>query len=119
VNIKKTLIDMTNALINTPQTTPKFKVDPLLTKVFREAEQEHKNLQNMFSTLGWGNLPDELKLEIKDDVLAMVNELKGQYSTCDPYVLKRRESVTYWVNAFQDDICSLQTAIDALKVTKL
>ena len=96
-----------------------FDVEPVLRKVLIEAEQEHRELQEMFGLMGWGDLPDALKMEIKDDVSAMVDELQGQFSSCDPYVKKRRESVTYWVSCFQDGICSLATAIDALKVKKL
>ena len=102
---------------NPQQTT--FDVEPVLRKAFLEAEQEHKELQEMFELMGWGNLPDALKIEIKSDVSAMVDELKGQYSSCDPYVKRRRERVTYWVSCFNDGICSLATAIDALKVKKL
>ncbi|MDR8390390.1 hypothetical protein NC796_04500 [Aliifodinibius sp. S!AR15-10] len=96
-----------------------FQVEPVLQKVLIEAEQDHQQLQEMFQLMGWGDLPDKLKIEIKDDVSAMIDELHGQYSSCDPYVQKRRQSVTYWVNCYQDGICSLGTAIQALKVRKL
>jgi len=117
--LKKPLIDMTNPALNTQTSIQQFDVEPLLSKVLQEAEQEHQKLQRVFSLMGWSNLPDILKIEIKDDVSAMVNELKGQFSSCDPYVKKRRESVTYWVNCYQDGICSLDTAIKALKVKKI
>jgi len=110
---------MTNPAINTQKYDLKFDVEPLLSKVLQEAEQEHQKLQHVFSLMGWGRLPDALKIEIKDDVAAMVSELKGQFSSCDPYVKKRRESVTYWVNCYEDGICSLNTAINALKVKKI
>ena len=96
-----------------------FDVEPLLRKAFIEAEQEHKELQEIFALMGWEDLPDALKVEIKDDVASMVDELQGQYSSCDPYVKKRRQSVTYWVNCYKDGICSLHTAIESLKVRKL
>lgn len=96
-----------------------FDVEPLLRKAFLEAEQEHRELQEIFALMGWENLPDALKVEIKDDVASMVDELQGQYSSCDPYVKKRRQSVTYWVNCYKDGICSLHTAIESLKVRKL
>lgn len=96
-----------------------FNVEPVLRKVLTEAKKEHEELQEMFGLMGWENLPDILKMEIKDDVSAMVAELKGQYSSCDPFVQKRRERVTYWVNCFRDGICSLPTALDALKVKSL
>ena len=99
--------------------TGTFDVEPVLRKVLIEAEQEHRQLQQMFAMMGWGDLPDVLKMEIKDDVSAMVDELKGSYSSCDPFVQKRRESVTYWVSCYQDGICSLNTAVQALKVKKL
>lgn len=98
---------------------PAGSLEPVLRKVLIEAEQEHRELQQMFELMGWGDLPDALKLEIKDDVSAMVDELEGQYSSCDPHVQRRRKSVTYWVNCYMDDICSLKTAIDVLRVKKL
>lgn len=96
-----------------------FDIEPVLRKVLLEAEQEHKQLQEVFALMGWADLPDALKVEIKDDVGAMVDELQGQYSSCDPYVQKRRERVAYWVSCYEDGICSLSTAIEALKVNKL
>lgn len=110
---------MTNASANTRKLTSKFDVKPILARAWKEAEQEHQKLQEVFAMMGWANLPDVLKIEIKDDVVAMVKELEGQYSTCDPYVIRRRERVSYWVDTYQNGICSLQTAIDALKVTKI
>lgn len=101
------------------QKHPGVQLEPVLRKVLKEAEREHRELQNMFKLMGWGDLPDRLKIEIKDDVSALVDELQGQYSSCDPHVARRRRSVVHWVNSYQDGICSLQTAIDALKVKKL
>lgn len=94
-------------------------LEPVLRKVLQDAEQEHKELQQMFDLLGWGKLPDALKMEIKDDVTAMVKELKGHYSSCDPHVARRRERVVYWVDCYRDNICSLKTAIESLKVRSL
>lgn len=105
--------------LKTSAQTPVFDVEPVLRKAFLEAEREHKELQEIFALMGWGDLPDALKVEIKDDVSSMVDELQGQYSSCDPYVKKRRQSVTYWVNCYKDGICSLNTAINALKVRKI
>lgn len=109
---------MKTTVKSTPQLSA-FDVEPVLRKAFQEAEKEHRELQEMFELMGWGDLPDALKVEIKDDVSAMVDELKGQYSSCDPYVKKRRERVAYWVCCYRDGICSLHTAIDALKVKNL
>lgn len=105
--------------VKTPANIKAFNIEPVLRKAFIEAEKEHRALQEIFELMGWGDLPDALKMEIKEDVASMVDELKGQYSSCDPYVKKRRQSVTYWVNCYKDGICSLRTAIDALKVRKL
>jgi len=98
---------------------PAQNLEPVLRKVLKEAEREHRQLQEMFELMGWGALPDALKIEIKDDVSAMVNELEGQYSSCDPHVARRRKRVVYWVNSFLDGICSLQTAVEALRVKPL
>lgn len=108
-----------NALTKQPTLNDNFQVEPVLRKVYEEAEQEHTRLQEMFDLMGWGNIPDALKVEIKDDVAGMVAELEGQYSSCDPYVQQRRKSVTYWVNCYMDNICSLDAAIKALRVNKL
>lgn len=96
-----------------------FNAEPVLKKVLRDAKKEHQKLQETFELMGWGDLPDELKIEIKDDVQAMVNEREGKYSTCDPFVLKRRKRIVYWIENYQEDICSVGTAIEALRIKKL
>lgn len=101
------------------QEKPTFNPEPVLKKVLVKAKKEHKKLQQTFELMGWGNLPDALKIEIKDDVAAMVDECEGRYSTCDPFVLKRRRRVIYWVENYQENMCSLETAVEALRVKKL
>jgi len=108
-----------NTAIKTTQNPLNANLEPVLRKVLKEAEKEHRELQQMFELMGWGDLPDALKMEIKDDVSAMVDELQGQFSSCDPYVAKRRQRVVHWVESYRDGICSLQTAIDALHIKKL
>ncbi|MGF1670354.1 MAG: hypothetical protein ACFCU6_07900 [Balneolaceae bacterium] len=107
---------MTNALLKKQYRT---FAEPVLRKALAEAESEHRKLQEAFDLLGWGNVPDELKIEIKDDIQAYKDELEGKYSTCDPYVLQRRKSVKFWVDCYLDGICSLNTAIKSLKVKSL
>lgn len=96
-----------------------FKPEPVLRSIFREAELEHRQIQEMFDLLGWGDLPEELKYTIKEDVKGYIDELTGCYSTSCPLVHRRRESVDFWVNSYNDNICSLQAALDALKTTRL
>lgn len=96
-----------------------INVEPILGKVLQDARQEHVEMQKVFELMGWGGLPDALKIEIKDDVQAMVDECEGRYSTCDPFVLKRRKRIIYWVENLQDNMCSLETAVNALRVKKL
>ena len=105
-----------NAALKTPQ---RFQAEPVLRSIFREAELEHRTIIQMFNLLGWGDLPDELKFTIKDDVKGYVDELNGEYSTNCPLVQRRRESVDFWVNSFKDNLCSLNTALNALKTTRL
>ena len=119
MNTKKTDHIMMNTIAKFNHKKAPFNIDPILQKAAKQARKEHRALQHTFEMMGWGALPDRLKIEIKDDVTAMVDELKGQYSTCDTHVLRRRNSIVYWVQCYQDRICSLQTAIDALKVKKL
>ncbi len=96
-----------------------LNVEPILGKVLQEAQKEHEELQEAFQLMGWGDLPGELKIEIKDDIAAMVDEYKGQYSTRDPFVLKRRQRVIYWIENYQEGMCSLGTAVHALRVKSI
>ncbi|MDR9415096.1 MAG: hypothetical protein RI564_02345 [Gracilimonas sp.] len=110
-----------NALSITPKQNKKsalFAV-PVLKRIQKESIEEYNEMQEAFNLMGWGNLPDDLKIEIHKDVKYMVEELKGRFSSCDPFVKSRRESVHYWVSCYQDGICSLETAIDALKIKAL
>lgn len=111
-----------NALtqFNAPQPSPiNLFVAPLLKRIKEESSQEYVEMLEAFTLMGWGNLPDELKIEIYNDVKFMVQELKGMYSSCDPFVENRRNSVHFWVNSFKDGICSLEAAVKALKVKAL
>lgn len=105
-----------NAALKTPQ---RFQAEPVLRSVFKEAELEHQSIIKMFDLLGWGDLPEELKFTIKEDVKGYIDELTGEYSTNCPLVQRRRESIDFWVNSFNDDLCSLDTALKALKTTCL
>jgi len=93
--------------------------EPILISIFQKAEKEYKELDEMFQLIGWGDLPDELKFAIESDVRGFIDELNGRYSTTCAGVQRRRESVDFWVNSYLDGICSLDTAVDALKMTKL
>lgn len=108
-----------NTAANISSKNIKNNIEPVLRKVLKDAQQEYQQLQQMFKLMGWSDLPDALKAEIKNDVSAMVNELTGHYSSCDPHVERRRRRVVYWVETFRQGICSKQTAIDALRVRSL
>lgn len=95
------------------------KNEPILVSIFKKAEEEYQELEEMFKLVGWDELPEELKFAIEADVKGYIDELKGRYSTTCAAVQKRRESVDFWVNSYLDGICSLETALDALRVTKL
>lgn len=107
---------MMNAALKTPRS---FQPEPILRSILREAELEHLQIIQMFDILGWGNLPEEMKYMIKEDVKGYIDELQGNYSTSCPLVQRRRESVDFWVNSYKDGICTLQNALDALKISRL
>ncbi len=94
-------------------------VAPLLKRIKKESAEEYVEMQQTFNLMGWGKLPDELKMEIYDDVRYMVQELKGMYSSCDPNVERRRNTVNFWVSSFQDGICTLDAAIRGVKIKAL
>lgn len=95
------------------------KNEPILVSIFQKAEKEYKELEEMFKLIGWEELPDKLKFAIESDVRGYIDELNGRYSTTCAGVQRRRESVDFWVNSYIDGICTLETALDALRVTKL
>lgn len=109
---------MTQSIVK-QQTKDALNVKPVLGKVLQRARKEHRELQEAFELMGWDELPGELKIEIKDDMAAMIDEYKGRYSTCDPFVLKRRQRVIYWVENYQEGMCTLETAVQALRIKKL
>lgn len=90
-----------------------------LHSIFNKAEKDYRQTQEMFDLLGWGELPAELRFVIEADVKGYVDELEGRYSTNCSLVQRRRESVDFWVKSFMDQICSLETAVNLLRVTKL
>ncbi|MTI89657.1 MAG: hypothetical protein FH748_17030 [Balneolaceae bacterium] len=111
---------------NTASTNPKqartlnqLFAEPLLQRIKKESREEYAEMQEAFDLMGWGGLPDALKIEIYDDVKFMVQELKGYFSSCDPYVERRRKSIHYWISCYQDNICTLDAAVKALKVKSL
>lgn len=115
---------MTSANAFTQHNVPKnpslnLFVAPLLKRIKKESANEYVEMQQTFDLLGWGKLPDDLKIEIYDDVKFMVQELKGMYSSCDPHVERRRNTVHFWISSFQDGICTLEAAIKAVKVKAL
>ena len=100
-------------------TSSNLFVAPLLNRIKTESARQFNEMQQAFDLLGWELLPDELKIEIYDDVHFMVLELKGLYSSCDPHVQRRRESVHFWVQSYLDGICSKNAAMKALKIKQL
>lgn len=69
---------------------------------------------DVFELLGWTDLPETLKNAIRPDLEAYRDELLGLYSTCDNGVRNRRKSVSYWVKAYRDGICTEETAAQSL-----
>ena len=89
---------------------------PLLHRIKKESAEEYSEMQEAFELMGWATLPDEIKMEIYDDVRFMVKELKGLYSSCDPFIQKRRERIHFWVQSFIDKISTREAVIRELKI---
>lgn len=98
------------------QIVSRLFANTVLKGIQQESKQEYKEMQEAFELLSWASLPDTLKIEIYEDVKFMVLELKGLFSSCDEYVHRRRDSVHFWVSSYQDGICTLEAAINALKI---
>lgn len=76
-------------------------VAPLLKRIKKESAQEYTEMQQAFDLLSWGSLPDELKIEIYNDVRFMVQELKGMFSSCDPYVQRAGNQYYFGCKVFR------------------
>ncbi|TVQ68242.1 MAG: hypothetical protein EA360_00190 [Balneolaceae bacterium] len=87
-------------------------------KLMATARGERKRMEEIFSLLGWSELPEELKTAVAADVKGYADELEGRYSTRCEYVQRRRESVDFWVRSFKDGFCSSATAAEALQVPR-
>lgn len=85
----------------------------LLKDVFRR----HQDVEQMLTLLGWQNLPQEVLIEIMDDLQGFADELSGRFSTLCPYVQNRRKRVIYWVDSVLNGICSTTTAAEALHIS--
>lgn len=95
----------TSALRSTPQLHAVALPDPLLAEA-----------SDMLEAMGWTDIPSELKRSVAIDVIGYRDELLGLYATRDPHVMARRRSVYWWVEAYRCGTCSLETALDALKM---
>lgn len=95
----------TTALRSAPQLQAVSLPDPLIAEA-----------SDMLEAMGWTDIPSELKRSVAIDVIGYRDELLGLYATRDPHVMARRRSVYWWVEAYRCGTCSLETALDALKM---
>lgn len=79
---------------------------------------ENPRLNEIYDALGWGDLPYKLKFVIASDVVGYYDELMGLYSTCDPGVIARRKRVAYWIENYRNHIASLETTLEALRISQ-
>lgn len=104
---------------STVKHSERHSTEPLLKRLLHEARQEEKDVREVLDLMGWGTLPEEIIIEIKEDIRAFRQELEGVYSSCDPFVQKRRQRVDYWVRLYLAGDCSLETAVSVLRVRSL
>ena len=95
------------------------KSEPEIYSIFHKAKIDFRQVEEMFNLMGWSHLPDQMKLAVEEDVKGYIDELHGHYSSSCHYVQRRRESVDFWVHSFLDGLCTLDTALDALRVNRL
>jgi hypothetical protein len=95
----------TTALRSTPNLQSVSLPDPLIAEA-----------SDILDVMGWTDIPSELKRSVAVDVIGYRDELLGLYATRDPHVMARRRSVYWWVEAYRCGTCSLETAMDALKM---
>ncbi|MCH8567969.1 MAG: hypothetical protein LAT67_06885 [Balneolales bacterium] len=66
---------------------------------------------------GWEDLPDQLIKAIEDDLIGFHNEINGLYCTNDPSVVRRRNSVRYWIENYLNGITGYDTTLRMVSVT--
>lgn len=94
-------------------------VTPLERKVVRSKNPLLIESREIFEAMGWGDLPENVKLTIAIDMIGFQDELRGLYSTKDTMVLNRRKRIHYWISNLQEGLCSPETVVDALRVSYL
>lgn len=100
---------MTHTILLSPPKAPfRKKHKPSADRRFRN---KHVALLN---TLGWQKIPNALLRVIASDLELWNSELTVNSQTIDQTVRQRRSAVRYWVKAYQNQCCSLKTAIQAL-----
>ena len=113
----KTNTDINDQHINEP--VAPYQQQRQSQQVLRSVEitlnRQIQRLDDAFALLGWHDLPDCLKTEIAVDVSLMIDELDGRYSSIDHNVAQRRRAVRYWIDCYQQGVCTRQTALEALQ----
>lgn len=87
--------------------------------VLRDVSQRSQDVEQVLNLLGWSLLPNQVIIEILDDLSSYAEELKGGFSTICPYVQQRRKRVVYWVESLMNGICTAETAAQALHIPLL
>lgn len=87
--------------------------------LLKHVTQRNQDVDQVLSLLGWGLLPNQVLIEILDDLNGYAEELKGGFSTICPYVQNRRKRVVYWVESLLNGICTSETAAMALHIPSL
>jgi hypothetical protein len=99
--------------------TPSDTAPSIASQVLDRASRMHRDLDQILELMGWNTVPAELITDILDDISAFADELKGAYSTVCPYVIRRRQSIDFWIRSVMEGACSVGTAREALRVTRL
>lgn len=70
---------------------------------------------NILELLGWDNLPGVLLEVISDELDSYEEQIREGYCVMDEDVLERRNRIRYWINAYQDGLCSLADTIKRIQ----
>ncbi len=99
---------------------PVLRPVPLSRNLSKETESTilHE-AREIFTTMGWQNLPEQIRLTIALDIIGFRDELCGLYTTRDPMVRNRRNRIHYWVNLYLNGECSADTVTERLRVSYL
>ena len=70
---------------------------------------------SLLSLLGWSDLPDALADAVSWELERYEEQIRDGFCFVDKDVLKKRDTICFWVNAYRDGMCNLTEAVSRIE----